>query len=130
MVTVSSHANIAAAKPTHSSGKVLSDLATVAIDNCVEPEDSQVDIGRPEKVAAGFHHGRRFIAMSLVAETGPRLLAKGNDAGHVRVAQCSGNRERPQPKGLRGVRQGDYFRLREVGGRTRANTNSCRRFCR
>lgn len=77
VVTVSSHANVAIAKPTHSSGKVLSDLGNIAIDNCVEPEDSQVDIGRPEKVAAGSTMAAVFIAMSLVAETGPRLLAKG-----------------------------------------------------
>jgi len=77
VVTVSSLANAHAAKPTHSSGKVLSDHAHIAIDNCVEPEDSQVDIGRPEKVAAGSTMASVFIAMSLVAETGARLAAKG-----------------------------------------------------
>ncbi len=77
VVTVSSHANAAERQPTHSSGKVLSQFATVAIDNCVEPEDSQVDIGRPEKVAAGSTMAGVFIAMSLVAETASRLVAKG-----------------------------------------------------
>jgi uncharacterized phosphosugar-binding protein len=77
VVTVSSLANAAAATATHSSGKKLSDVADIAIDNCVAPEDSQVDIGRPEKVAAGSTMAVVFVAMSLVAETGARLVAKG-----------------------------------------------------
>lgn len=77
VITVSSLANAAAAKATHSSGKKLSDVADVAIDNCVAPEDSQVDIGRLEKVAAGSTMAVIFIAMSLVAETGARLVKKG-----------------------------------------------------
>lgn len=77
VVTVSSLANSKIASATHSTGKVLSDFAEVAIDNCVEPEDSQVDIGRPEKVAAGSTMAGVFVAMSLVAETGAQLAAKG-----------------------------------------------------
>ena len=77
VVTVSSLANSKVAKSTHSTGKILSDFAEVAIDNCVEPEDSQVDIGRPEKVAAGSTMAAVFVAMSLVAETGAQLVAKG-----------------------------------------------------
>jgi len=77
VITVSSLANARVAKPTHSSGKLLSDFADIALDNCVEPEDSQVDIGMPEKVAAGSTMSVVFIAMSLVAETGARLVAKG-----------------------------------------------------
>jgi uncharacterized phosphosugar-binding protein len=77
VVTVSSLANKKVAASTHSTGKVLSDFADIALDNCVEPEDSQVDIGRPEKVAAGSTMAAVFIAMSLVAETGARLVAKG-----------------------------------------------------
>ncbi len=77
VVTVSSLSNSKVARPTHSTGKVLSDFAEVAIDNCVEPEDSQVDIGRPEKVAAGSTMAAVFIAMSLVAETGAQLVANG-----------------------------------------------------
>jgi len=76
VVTVSSLANARKAKPTHSSGKILSDLADFAIDNCVEPEDAQVDIGRLERVAAGSTLAAVFIAMALVAETGWRLAAK------------------------------------------------------
>ena len=77
VVTVSSHANRAVAKATHSSGQQLPDVADIAIDNCVAPEDSQVEIGRPEKVAAGSTMAVVFIAMALVAETGSRLAARG-----------------------------------------------------
>lgn len=77
VITVSSHANLAIAQPTHSTGKALADFATVAIDNCVEPEDAQVDIGRKEKIAAASTVAAVFIAMSLVAETGARLAARG-----------------------------------------------------
>jgi uncharacterized phosphosugar-binding protein len=77
VVTVSSLANSKVARSTHSTGKILSDFAEVPIDNCVEPEDSQVDVGRPEKVAAGSTMAAVFIAMSLVAETGAQLVATG-----------------------------------------------------
>ncbi len=77
VVTVSSHANRSVARPGHSSGKALSDVADIAIDNCVPPEDALVDIGTPEKVAAGSTMAAVFIAMSLVAETGARLAARG-----------------------------------------------------
>lgn len=77
VVTVSSMANAAVARPNHSSGKRLSDVADIAIDNCVAPEDSQVDIGQREKVAAGSTMASVFVAMSLVAETGARLVERG-----------------------------------------------------
>lgn len=77
VISVSSLANRQLAAPTHSSGKALSDAADIAIDNCVPPEDSLVDIGRKEKVAAGSTMAAVFIAMSLVAETGARLAARG-----------------------------------------------------
>jgi uncharacterized phosphosugar-binding protein len=78
VITVSSLANAAVAKATHSSGRKLPDVADIAIDNCVAPEDSQVDVGRPEKVAAGSTMAVVYVAMSLVAETGARLVAKGH----------------------------------------------------
>lgn len=77
VITVSSLANAGVAKATHSSGKKLSDIADVAIDNCVPPEDALVDVGAPEKIGAGSTVAAVFIAMSLVAETGARLKAKG-----------------------------------------------------
>jgi len=78
VITVSSLSNAAVAKASHSSGKKLSDVADIAIDNCVAPEDSQVEIGRPEKVAAGSTMAVVYVAMTLVAETGARLVAKGH----------------------------------------------------
>jgi len=67
VITVSSHANRSR----------LAGAADIAIDNCVAPEDAQVDIGRREKVAAGSTMAAVFIAMSIVAETGSRLVARG-----------------------------------------------------
>ncbi|MGH9621985.1 MAG: sugar isomerase domain-containing protein [Bryobacteraceae bacterium] len=78
VVTVSSLANARVAQAKHSSGKKLPDLADIAIDNCVAPEDAQVDIGRPENVAAGSTIAAVFVAMALVAEAGERLVAKGH----------------------------------------------------
>jgi uncharacterized phosphosugar-binding protein len=77
VITVSSHANAAIATASHSSGKKLSDTADIAIDNCTTPEDAQVDVGRPEKIAAGSTMAAVFIAMAIVAETGARLAAEG-----------------------------------------------------
>ena len=78
VITVSSHANAAVATRTHSTGKALSDLADIAIDNGVAPEDAQVDVGRLEKVAAGSTIAVVAIAMALVAETGSQLTARGH----------------------------------------------------
>src|SRR5215469_14588628 len=77
VITVSSHANLRVAKPTHSTGKALSGAADIAIDNCVPPEDALVGIGTPELVAAGSTMAAVFVAMSLVADIGWRLAAKG-----------------------------------------------------
>lgn len=77
VITVSSHANAAVALATHSSGKKLYELADIAIDNCIAPEDALVDVGRTEKVAAGSTMAVVFVAMALVAETGARLAARG-----------------------------------------------------
>jgi uncharacterized phosphosugar-binding protein len=78
VISVSSLANAAASAPTHSSGKALSEVAHIAIDNCVAPEDSQVDVGRAEKVAAGSTMASVFVAMALVAEVGARLARAGH----------------------------------------------------
>ncbi len=75
VVAVSCHAN--QAPRTHSSGKALAEVAAISIDNCVPPEDALVDVGRPEKLAAGSTMASVFIAMSLVAETGRLLTERG-----------------------------------------------------
>lgn len=77
VITVSSLANAASIRATHSSGKTLSDVADIALDNCVPPEDALVEIGCPEKIAAGSTIAAVFLAMALVAETGARLRARG-----------------------------------------------------
>jgi uncharacterized phosphosugar-binding protein len=70
VVTVSSHANAAIGKRSHSSGKILSEIADVAIDNHVPPEDALIDVGQLERVAVS-------VAMSLVAETAAVLARTG-----------------------------------------------------
>lgn len=77
VITISSHANADTRQATHSSGKKLRDVAHVAIDNCAPPEDALVDIGQIEKVAASSTMTAVFLVMSLVAETGARLAARG-----------------------------------------------------
>lgn len=89
VISVSSLENARIAPKTHSSGKALSDAADIAIDNCVPPEDSQVDVGRREKVAAGSTMAAVFVAMALVAETGARLA----ESGHQLVTFVSPNVE-------------------------------------
>jgi uncharacterized phosphosugar-binding protein len=77
VITVSSLANAGATGATHSSGKKLPDVADIAFDNCVPPEDALVDVGWPERIAAGSTMAAVFLAMTLVAETGARLKARG-----------------------------------------------------
>jgi uncharacterized phosphosugar-binding protein len=76
VISVSSLANYHVAKATHSSGMKLPDASDIAIDNCVAPEDSQVDVGWTEKVGAGSTVASVFVAMSLVAEVGSRLASR------------------------------------------------------
>src|SRR6185295_4859100 len=77
VISVSSLANRKIAPTTHSSGKQLPDIADVAIDNCVPPEDALVDVGSRENVAAGSTMAAVFISMALVAEVGALLKIRG-----------------------------------------------------
>lgn len=77
VVSVSSLANAKASEARHSTGKKLPDIVDIAIDNCVAAEDALVDVGNPEKIAAGSTMAVIFVAMSLVAETGARLAKRG-----------------------------------------------------
>jgi uncharacterized phosphosugar-binding protein len=77
VVTVSSHQNAKATRRSHSSGRVLSEVADVAIDNHVPPEDALVDVGQVERVAAGSTVAAVSIAMALVAETAAALARTG-----------------------------------------------------
>lgn len=77
VVSVSSHANLKIGKRSHSSGKALAEIADVAVDNGVPPEDALVDVGQVERVAAGSTVAAVAVAMSLVAETAARLAERG-----------------------------------------------------
>jgi uncharacterized phosphosugar-binding protein len=77
VIAVTSLANRQVSVPNHSSGKALADVADVVIDNCVPPEDSLVDVGQPEKVAAGSTFAVISISMALVAETARILKSRG-----------------------------------------------------
>ncbi|HAR36930.1 MAG TPA: SIS domain-containing protein [Acidobacteria bacterium] len=77
VITVSSHQNLKISRPSHSSGRFLADLADVAIDNCTPPEDALVDVGKPEKIAAGSTVAAVSVAMALVAEAGTILAREG-----------------------------------------------------
>ncbi len=77
VISVSSHRNAREAAAKHSSGNKLSDVAHIAIDNCVPPEDALVDVGQIERVAAGSTLAAIAVAMSLVAETASCLARSG-----------------------------------------------------
>jgi len=78
VISVSSHQNYHQAAATHSSGKKLPDVADIAIDNCVPPEDALVSVeGVREKFAAGSTVAAVSIAMSLVAEVASLLVKSG-----------------------------------------------------
>ena len=77
VISVSSMENARTAARTHPSGKMLPDVADIAIDNCTPPEDSLVDVGQIESVAAGSTVAAVSVAMSLVAETASILAAEG-----------------------------------------------------
>jgi uncharacterized phosphosugar-binding protein len=76
VVAVTSLANARAARPTHSSGKKLSDLGDVVIDNCCPPEDAVVDVGGVP-VAGSSTLAVVAISMALVAEVAAQLAARG-----------------------------------------------------
>jgi len=78
VVAVTSVSNQLMNRPTHSGGKSLKDVGDIVIDNCVPPEDSLVDVGQPEKVAAGSTFAVISISMALVAETAACLRRAGH----------------------------------------------------
>lgn len=80
VVAVTSLENQKRAKATHSSGKKLSDIADVLIDNCVPHEDAIVSLeGRNEKVGATSSIATIAITQSLLVETATILNNKGYD---------------------------------------------------
>jgi len=78
VIAVTSMENQRIASPTHSSGKKLSDVADIAIDNCVPLEDALVKLGgQQEPVAAGSTAAVVVITMVLVAEVAKILVESG-----------------------------------------------------
>jgi len=78
VVAVTSMDNQRRNKSTHSSGKKLSEVADVVIDNCVPAEDALIAIqGWKAPVAAGSTVAFVTIAMAIVAELAMRLAERG-----------------------------------------------------
>lgn len=78
VVAVTSMDNQRRAKSAHSSGKKLSDLADVVIDNCTPAEDALVSVeGWKAPVAAGSTVAFVTIANSIVAEVATELAKRG-----------------------------------------------------
>lgn len=78
VVTVTSMDNQNRSKSTHSSGKKLSDVADVVIDNCVPAEDALVPVeGWKAPVAAGSTVAFVTIANAIVAEVAAQIGARG-----------------------------------------------------
>jgi uncharacterized phosphosugar-binding protein len=78
VVAVTSMDNQRKRESTHSTGKKLSDVADIVIDNCVPAEDALVKVD-PWKapVAAGSTVAFVTIAMAIVAEVATELAARG-----------------------------------------------------
>ena len=77
-VVITSMDNQRQAKASHSSGKKLSDLGDIVIDNCVPAQDALVSInGWKAPVAAGSTVAFITIAMAIVAEVAAELARRG-----------------------------------------------------
>lgn len=78
VIAVTSLANRGLNAPTHSTKKHLADVADVALDNAVPPEDALVRIeGLKEPLAAGSTVAVVTLVGLLVSEIGRRLVARG-----------------------------------------------------
>ncbi len=78
VVAITSMDNQRRSKSTHSSGKKLSEVADIVIDNCTPADDALVKIeGWKAPVAAGSTTAFVTIAMSIVAEVAAELAKRG-----------------------------------------------------
>jgi len=78
VIAITSMDNQKRSKSTHSSGKKLSDVADVVIDNCVPAEDALVAIeGWKAPVAAGSTVAFVSIANAIVAEVAAQIGKRG-----------------------------------------------------
>jgi hypothetical protein len=96
VVTVSSHANRRLLQPTHSSGKALSHVADIAIDNCVPPEDALVDIDAGEG-GGWLHHGGGVRGDVVGGGDGRAPGGARDQAGDLCLAERRGPRAESQP---------------------------------
>lgn len=79
VIAITCGENFKKAKPDHSSGKKLGDLADVLIDNCAPLEDALVEIpGYYQKVGASSTVSAIVIAQSIASETALRLQTLGH----------------------------------------------------
>lgn len=78
LIAVTSIAHSSAATPRHSSGKRLSELADVVIDNCVPPGDAVVTVpGMDDPVGPASTIAMAAITNAIKIATAERLTAKG-----------------------------------------------------
>lgn len=78
VVVITSMDNQRIARASHSSGRKLSELGDIVIDNCVPAQDALVDIdGWKAPVAAGSTVAFVTIAMAIVAEVASELAKRG-----------------------------------------------------
>lgn len=78
VVAITSMDNQRRNKATHSSGRKLSEVADLVIDNCVPAEDALIEVaGWKAPVAAGSTVAFVTIAMAIVAELALRLAERG-----------------------------------------------------
>lgn len=86
IITITSKENYDKAKPDHSSGKKLGDLADIFIDNCCPLEDSLVSIPNYyQKVGASSTVATIAISQSIVSESA-KLLQKLNHQMYIFVS--------------------------------------------
>ncbi len=86
VIVISSGENFKFAKPDHSSGNKLGDVADIFIDNCAPLEDSLVPIeGYDQKVGAASTVTTVAISHAIASETA-KLLQKKNFPMHIFVS--------------------------------------------
>ncbi len=79
VIAITSGENYKVAKPNHSSGKKLGDLADIMIDNCCPLEDALVEIpGYPQKVGASSTVATIVISQSIASQTALKLQELGH----------------------------------------------------
>ena len=80
VIVVTSGDNYAKAQPTHSSGKMLGDVADLMISNCCPLEDALVQIPNyPQRVGASSTVGAIVVTQCIASETALKLQKAGHE---------------------------------------------------